>query len=174
MVQAELARSSESIGESFAEMDLKTLVPLGVLAVPGMAIAASVGVGLAKAVPNSLDPTGRLDAVAIGLGALVAAAGGMAFLPGYLSSPLAVGATIVVGLAALGVVVGLDTSTVDNGYFRRVITSADASGVTAAKLSSPSGCTTCGPSPANQPATIPPGTGEVREIGQGKAAAGFR
>lgn len=174
MVDIELQRSSSGIGDAFANLDLGTLVPLAGLTTIGFIVAASVGGLMAVAVPNGLDPSGRLDAAAFGVGAILAAAGGMAVLPGWLSAPLALGSLFVLGMAAFGVLLGLDTDTVDDGRFRRFLDTADVTGSSSLSASSGSGCTSCGPSPSNQPIAMPAESGEIRTIGQDPVADYYR
>lgn len=174
----DIERSTAGIADAMADMDLRTSIAVGGLSLIGIVVASSVGSVLAGVVPNGIDPSGRLDAAAIGLGAVLAAVGGQAFLPGYLSGPLAVGSTIVLGAATLAVVLGLDTDDFDGGRIRNMMHSAD---LTSGSSVLSSGCTSCGPSRpvrASPPETPPyPGDPEqIREIGQGPSVPrkGFR
>lgn len=178
MVQAQIARSSSGISDAFEARDLKTITIAGGLAAVGFAVASSVGVSVAKALPGDLQRIDRVEAAVIGLGAFAVAALGVGFLPDYLGGPLAIGSMVAVGMAALMVLLGpVDTPGVDTGGFRKAMAAQNVVGaVNSASPVSLSGCATCGQSQTARRRNTGPAaqSGEIRDVGQEPVSHGFR
>lgn len=171
MVQADIQRSTQGVASAFEDRDIQTIAVTGGLAAVGFAVALTVGGTLASFTPGGLMPFGRLEAVVVGLGAMLAAMGGLSVLPSYLGGPLAVGAIVAVGMAFLSAIIGAHDE-FDEGRIRGIMNSADFSNSKmfsrALRSSATTGCSTCGTSGGGS------NVQRVRTVAQGSSNGHFR
>lgn len=180
MVTADIERATGGLADAFEEHNITGVVLGGGLATLGYVAAATAGSVIVQAIPgDQLAGIGRAEVALLGIAIAAVAYTGTLYLPNYLAGPIALGATVAIGSALWGVLLGVPD---DYAGSEQAVPSGvnPASGVASTTLSGllPSGggsvtnmlpsrntgCTSC-----NQPPAQATERGEARSVSHAPA-----
>lgn len=160
MVFASAERATDDIAALFEDGDWTTITYVGGLSTVGLALAATTGAIGASLLGLDLARMDRVDAIVVGLGALLYSWTVIQVLGPGVGGPLAVGGLVAVGLAAVAAVVGPRDPSSPIGRIRTTLDSVSvedeateaastvAGSMTAGATADGPECVTCNQGPA--------------------------